>query len=130
MKLYLVLSSLVISTSMVFGAEKLSQQTSDAVKRNLFFALNADKQIIEYGCRNLEFLVSPQEFLGKVLTESVPLNVASKEAINKGLMDAHNTPGHKYLVGYELFEHKFVATIEYQDINEKYFVKVRPKLEN
>jgi hypothetical protein len=126
MKLCLMLTSLALSAGITFCAEKSPQ--SIALKRELFFALDKDRQIIEYGCRNMEFLISPQEFLGKVITEAVPLDDVSKEAINNGLVKAVENPGWIQSVNYTLFDHKFVAAIRYG--NDQYRIKVKPNTEN
>jgi len=135
MKARLLLASLcvVCSTASVFGmdAPVVLPVAPESVKkvanvdRYLRFVLNRNYEITEYGSKNMKFFADPDEFVGKKITESLPLNKHDKKAITRGLKGAKASNGEtEHLVPYTLDNIRFCAGIKYIEKKKKFSVKV------
>lgn len=127
MKFGLLLAPLLVvcSTEFIVGMDQRPVSVKGKIDRHLLFVLNRDRQIVEYGSRNMEFLVPPKEFLGKVITDVVPLNEFDKKAMINGFRSARKHNEEQRRVPYTLQDVQFVAAIRYQKDKGTFSVKVR-----
>ena len=97
-------------------------------KARLNFLLNHEWEIKGNSAQNMKYEVQPSDFLGKKITEAVPLNEGDKDAISKALNKAAENQETVH-VPYGLNGIAFIATITpIIKANQKnnFFVKVRP----
>lgn len=131
--------SLLLVTGFVFGMDiqekkpskpvakksvELSKPVQKKVDHHLLFILNDKKEIVEYGSRNMEFACPAKDFMGKKITDAVPLSDADQKALRRGLRGAKASSGKtEKLVPYTLNEIRFCAAIKHR--TNQYRVVVR-----
>lgn len=103
MKSYILVATLLVSaTGSVMSMEN--------EKARLNFLLNHEWQIKGSSKQNAEYEFPPSEFLGKKITEAVPLNERDVAAISKALTEAAENQS-TVKVAYDLNGKAFLATI-------------------
>ena len=127
MKSRLLLASLcaISSTASVFCMDVVTAPKKALRKREsyLLFEVGKTLRIREYGSRNMEFLVPPREFVGKKITEAVPLSVAHKQAFELAF-EKTRKENVRAKVPYAVADERFVAAIRYLADRQRYSVKV------
>lgn len=88
----------------------------------LKFKLDKDLHIVGHKAKHMEFLVSPADFTGKVITEAVPLSPEDVVALTNGFQKAR-TGKQKEKVPYTLKDKQFVAAIKHK--KDSFSVKVK-----
>lgn len=102
-KFYLAMFSFLATTNAFVGA-------MDYQNSYLEFKLDNDLRIVGSEAYHMEFLVPPLKFMGKIITEAVPLDQHDKEALLKGFEAAREDKKTRE-VAYELEKKYFVAAI-------------------
>jgi hypothetical protein len=122
--------SLMLVTGFVFGMDEkpkklvASKAVAKPMDHHLLFILNDEKEIVEYGSRNMEFACPPTEFMGKKITKAVPLSGPDQKVVRTGLKNAKES-NKRAEVNYTLQDQAFVAAIRYHQDKQQYNVKVR-----
>jgi len=127
MKSRLLLASLcaISSTASVLGMDVVTAPKKAPRKREsyLMFEVGKTLRIREYGSRNMEFLVPPRDFVGKKITEAVPLSVAHKQAFELAF-EKTRKENVRAKVRYAVADAQFSAAIRYLADKQRYSVKV------
>ncbi len=117
MKLYVLLSlSVMCVPSFLMGTSCKSEY--------LKFELNDALEVTGYASKNMEFLVPAKAFMGKVITQVVPLNVEDGDAITAGFEKAREE-SNELCVPYTLNGKSFLSIIKYKKDKSVFSVKVK-----
>lgn len=128
MKAHLLLTTLgvmcsAVSVSAMDKKPVELKKSAPAMRSYLGFTTDKKLYIREYKSENMEFAVAPKEFVGKKLTEAVPLSDKDKKALKNGFKRAREKEETRR-VSYSIADAQFLAAIRYVKDKEQYSVKV------
>lgn len=119
----------VLAVSVFMTCATGSLMSMDQKKQCLNFRLNNNTEIQAYSAQNMEFLVKPEDFLGKSLLDVVSLSEQDERAIMCGFGQAIEKQ-ETVKVPYVLEKNNFMATITAmataREADYEYFVKCTP----
>lgn len=107
----------------------MEQKNNDTPRLN--FLLGHHGRIRKYSTENMEYYLQPSEFVGKKLTQAVPLDKHDRNAVEQALADAAQKQV-TVTVPYTLENKQFLATItplicmKEKGQRNNFFVKVLP----
>ena len=101
-------------------------------EKRLNFLLGHNWRIKQYSAQNMEYAVPPSEFVGKKITEAVPLSENDRNVLKAALVDAAEkqiTVTTSYSLENKQFSSEITPLIKMNKKNEQrnhFFVKVTP----
>src|SRR5216684_1092303 len=129
MKSYVLMSTLFAACA---TSSLMSMDTVENKKERLNFLLNHEWQIKASSAQNMEYEFPRSDFLGKKITEAVPLSERDVIAVSKAITDAaqnQRTERVAYTLNNKGFLAKITPIIKANEKND-FFVKVTSLEEN
>lgn len=110
----------------LMGMLSTSMQKEEG-KARLNFLVDSDQLILRYSKEHMDYFIEPSDFVGKDITEVVPLNETDRKAVLSGFGKAAEK-NETVKVPYTLDSENFVAKItplKRENSRYNYFVKVQ-----